>query len=197
MVEKSRIIEEYEINPYTMLIMPIEYGSRTYTEIHEESETLLSPFKPFDIIKKSCEFFGSSYQGRKDGTKRLTGITHKAPIIVDPHSSIYLFPTTSPVKSHCMWVSQDHVLSHTKLNSSEISVTFRDRRSFTLPISYASFEQQMMRTAMLRINYQHRIVHSERNSSSRNFAVYSSRASEQVPAYSWGEKAPGKDRQPY
>jgi competence protein ComK len=194
MVEKSRIIEEYEINPYTMLIMPIEYGARTYTEIHEVSETLISPFKPFDIIKKSCEFFGSSYQGRKDGTKRLTGITHKAPIIVDPHSSIYLFPTTSPVKSECIWISQDHVLSHTKLNSKEINVTFRNRCSFTLPISYASFEQQMMRTAMLRINYQHRIVHTERKTSSRNFTAYPARASEQIPAYSWSQKTSGEDR---
>jgi competence protein ComK len=193
MVEKSRIIEEYEINPYTMLIMPIEYGARTYTEIHEVNETLLSPFKPFDIIKKSCEFFGSSYQGRKDGTKRLTGITHKAPIIVDPHSSIYLFPTTSPAKSECIWISHDHVLSHKKINSKEISVTFRNRSSFTLPMSYASFEQQMMRTAMLRINFQHRIVNAERKSSSRHFASYPGRASEQVPVYAWSQQSSGEN----
>ncbi|MGD6801534.1 transcriptional regulator [Rossellomorea vietnamensis] len=193
MVEKSRIIEEYEINPYTMLIMPIEYGTRTYTEIHEGNETLVSPFKPFEIIKKSCEFFGSSYQGRKDGTKRLTGITHKAPIIVDPHSSIYLFPTTSPAKSECIWISHDHVLSYTKLNSKEISVTFRNRRSFTLPMSFASFEAQMMRTAMLRINFQHRILNADRKSSSQNFGVFPGRASEHVPVYAWGQKTSGED----
>ncbi|WP_456271868.1 competence protein ComK [Bacillus sp. AK031] len=188
MVEKSRIIEEYEINPYTMLIMPVEYGTRTYTEIQEVNETLLSPFKPFDIIKKSCEYFGSSYQGRKDGTKRLTGITHKAPIIVDPHSSIYLFPTTSPAKSECIWVSHDHVLSHTKKNSKEISVMFRNRSSFDLPISYASFESQMMRTAMLRINFQHRIANADIQSANRSFMMYQGSASEPIPAYGWKQK---------
>ena len=155
---------------------------------------LLSPFKPFEIIKKSCEYFGSSYQGRKDGTRRLTGITHKSPIIVDPHSSIYLFPTTSPVKSECIWVSHDHVLSHTKKNSKEISVTFRNRSSFILPLSYASFEAQMMRTAMLRINFQHRIVNAERNSSSRSFAVYPGRASEPIPAYAWKQRTADEER---
>ena len=92
MREKSRIIEEYEVNPHTMILQPMEYGARTFTKIIEVDDVLISPFKPFDILKKSCEFFGCSYEGRKEGTKKLTGIIYKAPIMVNPDMSIYLFP---------------------------------------------------------------------------------------------------------
>ena len=91
-------IEEYEINPQTMAIFPVEYGSKIYSKILEEDDEVLSPFKPLDIIKKSCQYFGASFDGRREGTRELIGITHKAPIVIDTNTSIYFFPTTSPVK---------------------------------------------------------------------------------------------------
>jgi len=62
---KRPLIEEYEINPQTMAIIPMEYGSKIYSKILEVDEELISPFKPIEIIKKSCQYFGSSYEGSK------------------------------------------------------------------------------------------------------------------------------------
>ncbi len=161
MVDKSRLIEEYEVNPQTMMLQPIEYGSKIFTKIFELDHTLLSPFRPFEIVKKSCEYFGSSYEGRKEGTKQLTGIYYKAPIIVDPHTSIYLFPTTSPTKQECFWLSHKHIHSHHSSTNGETVVTFTNRKSYMLPISNSSFETQLMRTSRLQYVLSQRIHEME------------------------------------
>lgn len=52
--QMTGIIEEYEINPCTMMITPTSYGSKTYSQIIELKDEFLYPFRPIDIIKKSC-----------------------------------------------------------------------------------------------------------------------------------------------
>lgn len=150
MNEKKNLIEEYEVSPDTMAIIPVQYGSKIYTEIFEYGDSYLSPFKPLDIVKRSCEYFGASYEGRKTGTKRLIGITHKAPIIVDPHTLIFLFPTTSPLNPQCIWISHKHVLYRERNDADSTIVTFQNKQTIVLPISKSSFENQLQRTAQLR-----------------------------------------------
>lgn len=161
-VNQKNLVEEYEINPFTMIILPEEYGSRTYTRVIELEEEYLSPFRPIDIVKKSCSYFGSSYEGRREGTKQLTGITHKIPIIIDPISSIYFMPTSSPTKPNCIWVSQEHVLYHRRVDAQSTKVTFRNRKSIILPVSHHSFENQLLRTSLLRTKFMQRMKETER-----------------------------------
>lgn len=156
------LIEEYEINPYTLLIKPIQYGSEMYSQIFELEDEFISPFKPLDIIKRSCEYFGSSYEGRKDGTKHLIGITHKAPIAVDPTSSIFFFPTSSPARPQCMWLSHHHVSKFTRADTGMTSVVFRNQQQIEIDISYSSFGNQVMRTALLKTKLLQRIEETER-----------------------------------
>jgi competence protein ComK len=161
-VNQKNLIEEYEINPFTMIILPEEYGSRTYSRVIELEEEYLSPFRPIDIIKKSCKYFGSSYEGRKEGTTQLTGITHKVPIIIDPISSIYFMPTSSPSNPDCIWVAQEHVLFHKKADSYSTQVIFRNNKSIILPVSHHSFENQLLRTSLLRTKFMQRMKDTER-----------------------------------
>lgn len=162
--KKRTMIDEYEINPCTMMIIPTTYGSKTYSQIVELKDEFLSPFRPIDIIKKSCQYFGSSYEGRITGTKQLVGITHKVPITIDPTNSIYFFPTTSPLNIQCIWISHEHVVSHKRLEPNTTLVTFRNKESYIIPVSYSSFENQLLRTALLRTKLMQRIEETERNS---------------------------------
>lgn len=148
--KKYRIHEEFELSPLTMAIIPVPYGSKIYSKILEMDDELLSPFRPFDIIKKSCRFYASSFSGRKEGTKALIGVTHKAPIVIDPIQSIYFFPTASPSKPDCAWISLEHVDSYRKAERNMTEVTFRNRKTYTFPLSINSFENQLLRTALLR-----------------------------------------------
>ncbi|KAB2337158.1 transcriptional regulator [Cytobacillus depressus] len=150
------IIEEYEINPNTMIILPFTYGSKIYSKIWELEEEFISPFKPFDIIKKSCFLYGSSYEGRKEATKHLIGITHKAPITVDSANSIYFFPTTSPSNSKCIWISQEHIHLHRR-SDTHTQVIFKNKKLLSIPVSYNSFHNQVLRTALLKTTLSRRI----------------------------------------
>jgi competence protein ComK len=161
---KERQIEEYEVNPYTMFIKPVIYGSKVYSEIYELEDEYLSPFKPLDIIKKSCEYFSSSFEGRKDGTKQLIGITHKVPIVIDPTNFIYFFPTTSPTRSECIWISHEHIMDYHRIDSRQTRVIFQNKQSFILPVSRSSFSNQMLRTALLKTTLMQRSGQMERKS---------------------------------
>ncbi|RLQ97263.1 competence protein ComK [Falsibacillus albus] len=169
----KKMIEEYEINPFTMMMRPVQYGSKVYTEVYELNDQFLSPFKPLDIVKKSCEYFGSSFIGRKEGTKQLTGITRKPPIIVDPHTSIYLFPTTAPTRPQCIWISLEHIKDRKPLEDNSALVTFDNDQSFSLPISIYSFENQFLRTTSLKTRFQKRIGKMEMMAWERNPPSYS------------------------
>lgn len=148
--QQRNLVEEYEINPFTMVIMPTTYGSKTYSRVYETEDNCLSPFKPIEIIKKSCQFFGSSYEGRKDGVRELTGITHKVPIPVSPTNFIYFFPTTSPDNSECIWLAHEHIVDYKKGDKCETSVLFTNKEVMHIPISYNSFHNQISRTLLVR-----------------------------------------------
>ena len=62
----------YEISDETLAIIPIEnYCSK----VIEKDNTLIVKKTPMKIIEDSCSFFGSSYFGRANGTKRLIGVS--------------------------------------------------------------------------------------------------------------------------
>jgi competence protein ComK len=143
------LIEEYEINSSTVVLLPLTYGSKVFTKIYEMEDESISPFKPIDIIKESCFNFGSNYEGRKAATRKLIGAIHKVPIAISP--LIYLFPTTSPENPLCIWVAHEHVIDYKKgEDGSTTIVKFRNNRCIPIPISASSFENQLIRTMMLK-----------------------------------------------
>ncbi|MBP2241109.1 competence protein ComK [Cytobacillus eiseniae] len=156
------LIDEYEINPNTMVVMPLSYGAKIYSQIWELEDEYVSPFKPIEIIKKSCTFFGSSYEGRKEGTRQLTGITHKAPITIDPTNFIYFFPTTSASNSQCIWISTEHIFSYNRVDRAKTEIIFKNKRSYVVPVSFNTINNQILRTALLKTTLIRRIEDSER-----------------------------------
>ena len=161
---KLKQIEEYEVNPFTMFIKPIVYGSKIYSEIFEVEDEFLSPFKPLDIIRSSCEYYGCDYEGRRNGTKQLVGYAHKIPIAIDPTNRIFFFPTTSPNRQECIWISQEHVKKCIRINPQETLILFNNNQSYTFPVSCSSIMSQLERTAYLRTKLMQRIEYNERKS---------------------------------
>ncbi|KMY49043.1 competence protein ComK [Peribacillus loiseleuriae] len=146
---KRSLIENYEITPFTCFIKPIVYGSKIYSQVVELNDEFISPFKPKVIINQSCEYFGSSYEGRKSGTRRLIGVTHKAPIIIDQTNPIFFFPTTSPLSDDCIWIAHHHVIDYKKKGNGMVQVYFRNNITLEVNMSIGSFTNQMQRTAVL------------------------------------------------
>lgn len=162
MMNKEEVIEEYEINPMTLAILPIKYGGKLYSHIYQIDDEFYSPFKPLELIKRSCRSFASSYEGRKEGSRQLIGPAHKMPITIDSTNLMYFFPTTSPTIPQCIWISHEHVLHYEKVESINTLVIFRNKVSIIVPISAYSFEKQMLRTALLRTKLTQKIGEYDR-----------------------------------
>ena len=139
MKKKKDMNEEYEMNPLTAAIVPLQYGNKLFSQIHQLDQDLYSPLKPLELIKLSCRLFGSGYEGRKEGSRQLIGITHKIPIIIDATNRMYFFPTTSPTNPQCSWISHEHVLRYEEIDATNTLITFINMKTLVIPISVYSF----------------------------------------------------------
>ena len=92
----------YEITYDTQMILPIDSGK---SKIIEEDSEYVVDNNVLEIMEHSCEYFGSSYEGRKEGTKKLIGVTHKSPIIIEESRKMIFFPTSSPDNKDCIWIN--------------------------------------------------------------------------------------------
>ena len=181
MAKRKDMNEEYEMTPLTAAIVPLQYGGKLFSQIHQLDQDFYSPLKPLDLIKMNCRLFGSGYEGRKEGSRQLIGVTHKIPIIIDATNRMYFFPTTSPNNPQCSWISHEHVLHYDEIDSINTLVTFRNKASLVIPISVYSFQNQMLRTSFLRTKFMQRIDGFDQKSI---FLHHNhSKASEHKPVY--------------
>lgn len=156
-------ITDFEVNPYTMAIVgeKISKDLPVYSRIFEVEGEFLVKMKPTEVMDRSCKYFGSSLKGRQEGTRELTGITYKAPIAVDPSNEIYMFPTISPYKDTCTWLSHSYILNYQSAGPEKTIVTFTNYKSITLDVSKGSFENQLNRTAQYRFLLSNRIFYTK------------------------------------
>ncbi|MDQ1147160.1 competence protein ComK [Bacillus sp. SORGH_AS 510] len=156
-MKKKKFSEAYEFNVFTMYIRPVEYGSKLYSQIGETDDKYLFPFKPQDIIKHSCIYFGSNYNARREAAKEMMGFTRKAPIAIEPSLDIFVFPTSSPENPECIWISLLHVEDYSKISSQQIEVLFSNKQTVVFNIPFTTFRNQMQRTALFRAKLLQRI----------------------------------------
>ncbi|HLR59158.1 MAG TPA: competence protein ComK [Pseudogracilibacillus sp.] len=141
----------YEISPLTMAVLAIENEDGIInTQIYESEADYLIHKSPVKMIDHACRYFGSSLRGRQDGTKDISGITHKAPISIDPVSGMYFFPTASPRNKNCSWIAHSHIDFIQPTENQMTEVHFKNGHKITLDISYGSMMNQIQRTAQFR-----------------------------------------------
>ncbi len=144
----------YEINYDTQIILPEEVNT---SKILENEESYLIDNTPLEIMEHSCEYFGSSFEGRKEGTKKLLGITHKPPIIVEESRKIIFFPTTSPDNKNCSWINLESIDKYYKVNSKKSAIIFKNGEIIEFDMSYGSLCNQILRATRLKFVLEERI----------------------------------------
>ena len=139
-------MKEYEINSATLAIVPID---DQVSKVYEEEEEYIIQKSANSIIKQNCEFYGSSYEGRCIGTKYLTGIKSKYPIIIEESRNIIFFPTSSIRTGQSTWIALNKIKKYnkTKYNS---QVLFKNEKTIDLDISLYSLENQIIRATILK-----------------------------------------------
>ena len=150
----------YEINYETQIIIPV--GKHSSKIIEQEDEYFVKN-DTLSILEHSCEYFGSSFEGRKEGTKKLLGITHKSPIIIEDSRKIIFFPTTSPDKDDCIWINLDKIEKYYKKDSRTSTIQFKNGDLVDLNISIGSLTNQILRATRLKFVLDERIGTKEDN----------------------------------
>ena len=135
----------YEINEGTLAIIPKDKNSI----IFEDKKEIENKNTPYEIIDYSCRFFGSSYQGRKEGTKSILNVSYKLPIIVESSKNIIFFPTNSPKDGDCCWISLKNIEKIEDCEYNTTNIVFNNGVCLKLPISKRSIENQILRASRL------------------------------------------------
>lgn len=137
----------YEINRETLIIIQKEVDE---CEVVEKNNTFTFKENPKKIINNSCRYFGSSYEGRLSGTKKIMGINYKAPIIIEESDDIVFFPTASPRINNCHWVSLKNIKNYIKYGNKTL-IVFSNDQEIVVDISYNSLNNQVLRAARLQM----------------------------------------------
>ena len=145
---------DYEVNYDTQIILPIE---STKSKIIEYDNEYIINHSVQEVLEHSCEYFGSSFNGRKEGTKKLLGITHKSPIIVEESRKIIFFPTTSPDRIDCVWINLEKVNKYYKSSSKKSIIEFKNGDIIEFDVSIGSLTNQIMRASRLKYILEERI----------------------------------------
>ena len=138
-------MDSYEINKDTYAIMTIDDG---ISKILEKDEEYFINKNSYEVMEDSCEYYGSSCEGRVKGTKMILGSNYKVPIIVEETNEIIFFPTEAATSSNCIWISLNNIKSYEKCNGFT-KVIFNSGKELIVKMSISSFETQLLRANRL------------------------------------------------
>src|SRR5699024_6222732 len=156
---KDKVIYTYEMNPFTMAVLSKEKSNGTFsTVVLEENEEYTVFQTPTKMIDFACKFYGSRLRGRLDGTKDVCNITYNAPIVIEPGSGMYFFPTKTPQNKSCSWLAHSYIADINPINDrSKTVIKFTNGKIVTIDISYGSMQNQLNRTAQFRYRLNERM----------------------------------------
>lgn len=146
----AKNVTDYEINAETLMIAPILVGEKVFSSVLEVDDEFIVEKSPLKIIDHTCKYFGSSFQGRMRGSQSLLKIHHKVPVAIDYHMGLFMFPTASPQRDDCIWMSLDSIVGIRKLDYNCSLISFRNRTMKRISVSPSIIHHQMLRTAMLK-----------------------------------------------
>ena len=136
-------MKNYIIHKDTLAILPakqLEYDSIAI----ERKQTLHIKQTPMNIMKESCITYLADYNGRRNAVMHLTGHKERIVIPIHPSERIIFFPTHGTRHIDCSWIAYEHVLYYEAIEQQTTKVVFKNMQAINVPISFHSFETQMM-----------------------------------------------------
>ena len=137
---------KYEISKGTLAILPNEKNSSV---VYEDDNRYIIKETPFKIMEDSCKYFGSTYEGRKNGAREMLGAEYKVPIVIEDSSNLIVFPTTSPLSEDCVWISLKRVEKIEKIDANNTKIIFDNKTEIIVDSSYRTIENQLSRASRL------------------------------------------------
>ena len=139
-------MDSYEINQDTVALVPKDEKT---TIVYEVDNSFVINKPTLKIVEASCEYFGSSLEGRQIGTSRLVGFTHKVPVIIAETFDLIFFPTQSPKNNDCAWLSYDHIFKPDKFKDKTI-LELKNGKKIIVNVSTPIIHNQLYRCSRLK-----------------------------------------------
>lgn len=147
-MKNVEFFDDLEVTPYTLAVIPYtRKGGKLYSKVLEKNAEFIVKLSPTAVMEKSCNFFGSSLEGKQEGTKKILKYSHKLPICLEPLSNMYFFPSNSPSNRSCYWLAHSHIRELKATEDFKTEVIFFNGKSIIVDVSHGSLENQLHRTA--------------------------------------------------
>lgn len=140
------MIMKYEISKGTLAVVPNDENSSL---IYEDDSRYIIEENPYKIMDESCKYFGSTYEGRKNGARTILGAEYKVPIVIEDSDNLIVFPTTSPSSEECCWITLKRVKNIEKIDQNNTKIIFDNLVELIVPCSYRTIENQLSRASRL------------------------------------------------
>jgi competence protein ComK len=137
-------LDNYEINPMTLAILPT-YHEKYQSKILDLQGEFYTIKPPIKLIEQACLEGGSSLEGRKKSLQYKKSFFQCPPIPINPLEDIYAFPTCSPESYDCVWLFYEHIHYYYTSQATTL-ITFHNHQQLEIPISKAIMDKQMART---------------------------------------------------
>lgn len=140
-------MEKYEVNEETLAVIGI---GKNKTKILEKNKEYYINDMAYDVMDYSCKYFGSSYLGRVDGSKKMLNANYKLPIIVEESSDLIFFPISSPENVKCIWIALKWIQEVSEKNG-KTYILLKTGQRIECEISKLSIQNQIMRASRLNL----------------------------------------------
>lgn len=100
---------------------------------------------PREYLNSLCIPFGSTYQGRIDAYRALTGTVQKPAVMLSEITGQIFFPTVSPESRDCVWICLQTLFKIRKAENNTSVVIFSDGNTIELAVSVRTLRTQMQR----------------------------------------------------
>lgn len=150
-----KISKDYITTSETMALLPYlnQYGEE-WSFALEVNRTLLIQKKSKAILNDSCNFFGSSYEGRIDGTRAIMNRGKMYPIAISVPLDMYMFPLSSPERYTCVWLSYVHIFEIEAHGPHQAKITFVNGQKIIVNKNKSLVDLKKYKTGELRYQLQ-------------------------------------------
>ena len=127
-----------------VLCFTSDLGNSNGTLVIEKNRKFTVEIETFRLLKKSCRWYGNSYNIHRQFVIDKFNFYIKTPIIVYNDDKIIFFPTTAPESKKCVWICYNNVDRYVKENN-YTKVYFKGGKILNITASYATIDNQITR----------------------------------------------------
>lgn len=157
-LKSSQNNSPYIISFDTFIIQPIMTPNKIESAIIERNQEITSFRRPSQIVRKSCYYYGNSFQSIINSSKRILGKSHKLPIVIahDFGQPLVFFPTMSPTSIHTEWIGL-HAIRNITPSPLGCTIHLENDRYSEVMVSEATLHRQYTLATLLKHKYQKRL----------------------------------------